>query len=282
MNIINFNNNRYGLILNNQIFDLTNHIKTNELLEVVQFIKNRSSSEIDSLIKKSETYSLNNVKINSPIINPGKVVAAPINYKAHIQEMQENGQAFGHIITDIKKAGLFLKASSSVVGPSNGIHQIFLDRRTDHEVELCAVIGSKCKNIKKEKALEYVLGYCLGLDITLRGPEDRSFRKSIDTYTVLGPWLTLPSEEIDPTNIDLFLSVNGQSRQCSNTSDMVLSLAEIIEYASQFYSLEPGDVIMSGTPQGVGPIVPGDLVFVKGTHLGEMNVNVYEGVSYEQ
>ena len=118
------------------------------------------------------------------------------------------------------------------------------------------------------------MGYCLGLDITLRGPEDRSFRKSIDTYTVLGPWLTLPHESIDPSIIDLHLSVNGETRQHTNTSDMVMSLRELIEYASEFYTLEPGDVIMTGTPQGVGPIRPGDTLVAKGSHLGEMQVSV--------
>lgn len=280
MNIINFNDDQYGLVIENVIYKLSTFSKASNLIDVATFVKKLSDSTLATLLKSSESFHFEGVKINSPVNRPGKVVAAPINYKAHILEMQENGQAFGHVITDIKKAGLFLKASSSVVGPSHGIHQLFLDRRTDHEIELCAVIGKSCKNVTKENALDFVLGYCLGLDITLRGTEDRSYRKSIDTYTVLGPWLTLPSPSLDPEDIELFLSVNGQIRQQSNTSDMVLSLRELIEYASKFYTLEPGDVIMTGTPQGVGPIVPGDLIFAKGSHLGEMNVNVLDANHY--
>ncbi len=280
MNIINFNDDQFGLLIKDQIFEFTHHCQSRQLLHAVEFISHQSEVQLSNLMRSSKPIALDAVKVNSPVKNPGKVVAAPINYKAHILEMQENGQAFGHIITDIKKAGLFLKAPSSVVGPSHGIHQIFLDRRTDHEIELCAVIGKRCKNVSSDKALDHVLGYCLGLDITLRGPEDRSYRKSIDTYTVLGPWLTLPSPEIDPENIDLYLSVNGQARQETNTSDMVLSLRELIEYASHFYTLEPGDVIMTGTPQGVGPIVPGDEIYAKATHLGEMKVSVWDGTQH--
>ena len=276
MNIINFNDDRFGLVIDGRIFDLSNVCKSDQLIGVVEFVVSQTPAQLTSFKDAATTLNLDAVRINSPIKHPSKVVAAPINYKAHILEMQENGQAFGHIITDIKKAGLFLKASSSIVGPGHGIHQIFLDRRTDHEIELCAVIGKRCKNVSKDEALDYVLGYCLGLDITLRGSEDRSFRKSIDTYTVLGPWLTLPSKSINPENIELYLSVNGQARQETNTSDMVLSLSELIEYASLFYTLEPGDVIMTGTPQGVGPILPGDVIFAKGSHLGEMSVNVLD------
>ena len=274
MNIINFNHQRLGLVSGREIIDITPHLQDCHLCGAVHWLQSQEASALAALLAKCERFDLGAVHINSPIQAPGKVVAAPINYKAHILEMQENGQAFGHIITDIKTAGLFLKAPSSVVGPSHGIHQRFLERRTDHEIELCTVISRRCKNVSQSNALDYVLGYCLGLDITLRGPEDRSFRKSIDTYTVLGPWLTLPHESIDPSNIDLHLSVNGETRQHTNTSDMVMSLRELIEYASEFYTLEPGDVIMTGTPQGVGPIRPGDTLVAKGSHLGEMQVSV--------
>jgi 2-keto-4-pentenoate hydratase/2-oxohepta-3-ene-1,7-dioic acid hydratase in catechol pathway len=188
--------------------------------------------------------------------------------------MLANGQAHGHLLTDIRQAGLFLKASSSVIGPSQAIEQRFLDRRTDYELELCVVIGTLAKNVRAADALGHVAGYCLGLDITVRGPEDRSFRKSIDTYCVLGPWLTTADELRNPGQVALELSVNGELRQQANTSDMVLGVAELIEFASSFYSLHPGDVIMTGTPQGVGPIRPGDVLVARGAGLGEMTTHV--------
>ena len=276
MKIARFNHSRIGLLADEQLYDITTFFSSSDPLDVLQALQVMSASELSNIKSTASAHKLSDVEFNSPIPNPSKVVAAPINYKAHVDEMLSNGQAFGHIITDIRQAGLFLKAPSSVVGPSEGIQQRFLDRRTDHEIELCAVIGKKATCVSKENALEHVAGYCLGLDITVRGPEDRSFRKSIDTYTVLGPWLVSADEGIDPTNVDLLLSVNGVVQQQANTSDMVMSVAELIEYASSFYTLCPGDVLMTGTPQGVGPIRPGDVLVASAQGLGAMTVHVRE------
>ena len=276
MKIARFNHSRIGLLADEQLYDITTFFSSSDPLDVLQALQVMSASELSNIKSTASAHKLSDVEFNSPIPNPSKVVAAPINYKAHVDEMLSNGQAFGHIITDIRQAGLFLKAPSSVVGPSEGIQQRFLDRRTDHEIELCAVIGKKATCVSKENALEHVAGYCLGLDITVRGPEDRSFRKSIDTYTVLGPWLVSADEGIDPTNVDLLLSVNGVVQQQANTSDMVMSVAELIEYASSFYTLCPGDVLMTGTPQGVGPIRPGDVLVASAHGLGAMTVHVRE------
>lgn len=100
--------------------------------------------------------------------------------------------------------------------------------------------------------MKHVAGYCLGLDITVRGTEDRSFRKSIDTYAVLGPWLTTADELPDPDNLRITLHQNGQLRQNGHTSDLVYSVSRLIEFGSSFYTLHPGDVIYTGTPEGVG------------------------------
>jgi 2-keto-4-pentenoate hydratase/2-oxohepta-3-ene-1,7-dioic acid hydratase in catechol pathway len=135
-------------------------------------------------------------------------------------------------------------------------------------------MGRAANGVSKEDALSYVAGYCLGLDMTIRGPEDRSFRKSIDSYTVLGPWVVTADEGLNPDQVDIQIDVNGQTRQNSNTSDMVMDVAELIEFASSFYTLEPGDVLMTGTPQGVGPVRPGDVMVAKGSGLGEMTVHV--------
>lgn len=274
MNIINFNADRFGVLQGQEIFDITEKIPHHTVLAALDWALDHKSADFHLLLQACPQYQLNQVHINSPEKKPGKVVAAPINYKAHIEEMKNNGQAYGHVITDIRQAGLFLKAASSVVGPSHGIEQRMLDRRTDHEIELCAVIGQRVTKTTPERALDHVAGYCLGLDITVRGPEDRSFRKSMDSYTVLGPWLTSKDQVEDPQDIELELRVNGELRQKTNTSDMVMSLAQLIAFATEFYTLEAGDVIMTGTPQGVGPIRPGDLIHAQGTHLGEMSVNV--------
>jgi 2-keto-4-pentenoate hydratase/2-oxohepta-3-ene-1,7-dioic acid hydratase in catechol pathway len=180
----------------------------------------------------------------------------------------------GHDIPAIGEAGLFLKATSSLVGPSQGIRIRFPERRTDHEIELVAVIGKTASEVPPERALQHVAGYCLGLDITLRGREDRSFRKSIDTYSVIGPWLTTVDEVPDPQDLRLVLRKNGEIRQDASTSDMVYSVAQLIAYASSFYTLLPGDLIFTGTPQGVSAIREGDHLSVEATVLGRMDVVV--------
>jgi 2-keto-4-pentenoate hydratase/2-oxohepta-3-ene-1,7-dioic acid hydratase in catechol pathway len=122
--------------------------------------------------------------------------------------------------------------------------------------------------------LDYVAGYSVALDMTVRGSEDRSFRKSLDTYAVLGPWLVTRDEVPDPGRLDLWLKVNGQSRQKTNTSLLIYDVPKLIEYASAFYTLHPGDIIMTGTPEGVGPVLPGDVIEVGIQSIGTMQVNV--------
>jgi len=122
--------------------------------------------------------------------------------------------------------------------------------------------------------MKYVAGYAIGLDITIRGPEERSLRKSPDSYTILGPWLVTSDEIPNPGNLDLGITVNGDMRQSSNTKYMILGVPELIEFASSFYTLYPGDIIITGTPEGVSPIVPGDVVIASIEKIGTMEVKV--------
>ena len=218
---------------------------------------------------------LASVKLLSPVKSPTKLPAAPTNYRAHIAEMQKvSANNPVKRSSDIGTSGMFLKATSSMVGPSEGIQLRFLDRRNDHEVELAIVIGKTCNAVSQADALDYVAGYCIGLDITLRGPEDRSFRKSIDTYSVLGPWMVTADEIPDPDALQLKIAVNGESRQNANTRDMVYSVRRLIEFSSAFYTLHPGDVIYTGTPEGVSQIKPGDVLTAEIERIGKMDVRV--------
>src|SRR5947208_13095216 len=213
----------------------------------------------------------------SPVANPGKVIGAPVNYQKHLDEVRSDAQLHqgseAHT-APIHTAGLFLKATSSLVGPGEGIALRKLDRRNDHEVELAVVIGKSISNASSADALAAVAGYAIGLDITIRGPEERSLRKSPDSYAVLGPWLVTADEIADPGALDLRISVNGEERQNSNTKHMILGVAELIEYASSFYTLNPGDVIITGTPEGVSPIQPGDVISACIERIGTMEVKV--------
>jgi 2-keto-4-pentenoate hydratase/2-oxohepta-3-ene-1,7-dioic acid hydratase in catechol pathway len=213
----------------------------------------------------------------SPVANPGKLVAAPVNYQKHLDEVKGDSNLHAnnpaHTVT-IQTAGLFLKATSSLAGAGEGIAVVKPDRRTDHEVELAVVIGRTARHVAKADALRHVAGYCIGLDVSIRGSEDRSFRKSPDTYSILGPWLVTADEIPDPGVLDLSISVNGTVRQQSNTRYLILGVPELIEMASSFYTLHPGDVIFTGTPEGVSPIQPGDEVIASVEGIGTMEVRV--------
>jgi 2-keto-4-pentenoate hydratase/2-oxohepta-3-ene-1,7-dioic acid hydratase in catechol pathway len=232
-------------------------------------------ARIASELPKRKGVPVAGVKLLSPVKNPSKLPAAPTNYRAHIAEMAKvSANNPVKRSSDIGTSGMFLKATSSMVGPSEGVALRFLDRRNDHEVELAIVIGKTCNAVAQADALDYVAGYCIGLDMTLRGPEDRSFRKSIDTYSVLGPWMVTADEIADPDALQLTLAVNGEGRQNANTRDMVYSVRRLIEFSSAFYTLHPGDVVFTGTPEGVGPVKPGDLVSAQIEHIGRMDVRI--------
>ena len=232
-------------------------------------------SRLEEMAAKAPGKPVSQVKLLSPVARPSKLVAAPTNYKAHIEEMAARA-ATQNIMPSaaIGTAGLFLKANSSMVGPSEGVAIRFPDRRNEHEVELCMIFGQQGSDIPREKALDYVIGYTIGLDMTARGQEDRSFRKSIDSYSVLGPWMVTADEIPDPDDVPLLLKVNGDVRQQTNTSHLVYGIRRLIEFASSFYTLYPGDVFYSGTPSGVGPVKPGDVITVESPLIGTMTVPV--------
>ncbi len=230
---------------------------------------------IEAAVKAAPVLALRDIALLSPVANAGKIVAAPVNYKKHLEEARAD-PALHHQnqVAEIQRVGLFLKATSSVVGPSEGIAIRHPERRTDHEIELAAVIGKRADRVSRETALDHVAGYCIGLDITVRGPEERSLRKSIDGYTVLGPWLVTADNVPDPSSLDLELKINGEVRQRANTRDLIIGIADLIVFASSFYTLMPGDVLLTGTPEGVGPIKPGDAIDASISHIGAMRVAV--------
>lgn len=230
---------------------------------------------IADIQKEAPTLPLASVSLLSPVANPGKIVAAPLNYQAHVEEYKDdpqlNQQKFGQ---SIQSTALFLKATSSLVGPGQGVEARHRDRRTDHEVELVVVIGRTASRVARDKALQYVAGYAVGLDMTIRGTEDRSFRKSLDTFSVVGPWLVTADEIADPNALDLSVSINGEIRQQANTRQMILDVPALIELASAYYTLQPGDLLFTGTPEGVSPVQPGDRIVATVESVGTMTVDV--------
>ncbi|HEY2614235.1 MAG TPA: fumarylacetoacetate hydrolase family protein [Chthoniobacterales bacterium] len=195
------------------------------------------------------TIPLRGLQIDLPVA-PGKLIAVGLNYADHIKEMQR---------TPLGTPLIWFKAPSSLLPHGGTIEIAFPDHKTDFEVELAVVIGARAKNISAERALDCVFGYTIVEDISdrdLQKSEKQFGRcKSFDTYTPVGPFV---QSEIDPSDLPITLRQNGELKQNARTSQMIYSVAEIISFASQSLTLLPGDLILTGTPSGVGPIQPGD------------------------
>lgn len=283
MRICRYDNERIGLVQGDQVHDVTDAVAAElgsfsyPLPKHDPFIAQLSAlmGKLQAAAARVQGVPLKNVKLLSPVANPGKIIAAPVNYTKHLQEaLADKGIHHGNFINEIHKAGMFLKATSAVVGAGEGVKLVHTDRRNDHEVELAVVIGRRAKNVSAEEALRHIAGYCIGLDMTIRGPEERSFRKSPDGYCVLGPWLVTPDELGDTRSLQLSIGVNGETRQDANTSDLIIGVGELIAWGSSFYTLHPGDVLLTGTPQGVGPVKPGDRMVARIDRIGEIEIAV--------
>ena len=282
MKLCRFDNDRLGVVQGGEALDVTP-----ALSEIVPqrwplkpgdpLIANldRVLAAAKALLPHAPRKPLASVKLLAPVANPTKIIGAPINYKDHIEESKKDeGIAHGREIKTIGDWGLFLKANSSLIGFGEEIRLRFPERRNDHEVELAAIIGRTGNRIPRERALEHVCAYSIGLDMTVRGPEFQCFRKSLDTYAVLGPWMVTADEIADPNALELSIKVNGETKQSSNTRYLVYDVQRLIEFASSVYTLYPGDVIMTGTPAGVSPVKPGDVLHASVQGVGEGEVRI--------
>lgn len=283
MKICRFDENRIGLIQGDRVIDVTSALNTLAPMRwpfplgdqfVSELAKLRTA--IDAAAATAQSLPLSSVKLLSPVANPSKIIGIGRIYRDHAEEaLRDPGIAHGRTIeTPPDTIRMFIKANSALVGAGEGVALRFLDRRNDHECELAVVIGRRGTGIPRERVFEYVAGYSIGLDMTLRGPELASSRKSIDSYAVLGPCLVTAEDVTDPDALGFSLSVNGKIRQKANTRELAFGIAEILENAFRFYTLHPGDIIMTGTPAGVGPVVPGDVMDIECDKIGHMRVRV--------
>lgn len=282
MKICRYDDDRLGVVIGENVHDVTAAqseiraaapyaMKGDAVIAALPLWRER----LAALAAAAPGLPLSRVRLLAPVARPTKTMAAPTNYRDHIVEMAAlHADQLPRHTGRIAEDGIFLKANSSIVGPSEGIPLRFLDRRNDHEIELVLIIGKAGSDISREHALDYIAGYCLGLDMTVRGKADRSFRKSIDGYSVLGPWMVTADEISDPDQLPLSLSVNGEKRQESNTRHMIFDVRKLIEFASSYYTLYPGDVFFTGTPSGVGPVKPGDVITGSTAAIGELKVAV--------
>lgn len=221
-------------------------------------------------IKSKQPVDLDSVNLIAPVPAPRKVYAQPSNYKAHSEEMQASPWS-GSAPQISSEQGMFLKASSSVSGPNDPILLPYSDRVIHHESELVMIMGKGGSMIPAEQALDHVFGYTCGLDMTVRGPEDRSKRKSFDSFAPIGSYIITADEISDPQSLEINLWVNEELRQHAFTKDMIVDCKNQIANMSWVARMEPGDLIFTGTPEGVGPVAPGDLVTINISEVGELS-----------
>jgi 2-keto-4-pentenoate hydratase/2-oxohepta-3-ene-1,7-dioic acid hydratase in catechol pathway len=201
------------------------------------------------------------VRLLAPVL-PSKVVAVGKNYADHAAEM--GGEV-------PEEPLVFLKPSTSVIGPGDAVPLPSISRRVDFEGELAVVIGRLAKGVRAEEAFRYILGYTCANDVTLRDLQKKDGQwaraKGFDGSCPLGPWI---ETEIDPNDAPLETRVNGEVRQAATTADMVFGVATIVEFVTTFMTLLPGDVVLTGTPEGVGKLEPGDRVEVEVDGIGTL------------
>jgi 2-keto-4-pentenoate hydratase/2-oxohepta-3-ene-1,7-dioic acid hydratase in catechol pathway len=208
-------------------------------------------------------------RLVAPLKSPRKIIALGLNYALHAKE--------GTLPVPDEPI-IFMKAGSSVIGPDEPVRLPRGMGRMDHEVELAVVIGRKAVAVRRKDAWDHVAGYTICNDISARdlqtadlGKRHPWFRsKSFDTFTPLGPWIVTADEIRPPVHLDLECRVNGRIRQKANTRDLIFGIAEVISWISRTITLDPGDVISTGTPEGIGPVKGGDLIACRIQGIGEL------------
>ncbi len=210
-------------------------------------------------------YKLSDVAVDLPVA-PSKLIAVGLNYTEHIREMSR---------TPLGTPLIWFKAPSSLLANEGKIEIAFPDHQTDFEIELAVVIGARVKNVSAKQAREAIFGYTIGLDISdrdLQKTEKQFGRcKSFDTYTPVGPFVYA---DVDVRDLPIELRQNDELKQNARTSQMIYSVAEIISFASRAMTLQPGDVILTGTPSGVGPLRNGDRLEARIGDWPQLEVNV--------
>jgi 2-keto-4-pentenoate hydratase/2-oxohepta-3-ene-1,7-dioic acid hydratase in catechol pathway len=277
MKIIRFNENRIGVVEGDHVRDITAVQGENAGSEWPPVGINRLIASFASLKDKiaeqaraAPAIPLSSVRVLTPVPWPNKLMAYPVNYVDHAAEMKSVGYA--------NVQGYFLKSNSSLIGCSEQIVIPALPgREVHHECELAIIIGKEGRSITRENALSHIFGYSCLIDVTVRGKEERVFRKSYDTFTPVGPWITTADEVKNPSNLHLQLWVNDELRQDANTRDLIVGIEDMICVASSASTLYPGDIIATGTPAGVGPIRHGDKVTIEIEQVGRMTVDVVQG-----
>ena len=264
MRLCRFDTDRLGLIRAAAVHDVTAALQgltatrwprplTDPLLERLDELR----PALERAAADSQGIPIAQCHLHSPVAAPGKIVAVRQNFTGAVGSGPE----------------LFLKAGSSVIGPGDTLAPPMATRASQVEVELAAVIGRQCRSLEPSRALEHVAGYCVALDLSVVGDEDRSLRKSPDGFCVLGPWLTTADSVGDEGHLDMELAVDGRSVLSGSTAERRYDTARLLAAASQWFTLYPGDVLLTGSP-GSAAVSAGSRMVARIDGLGELAIDV--------
>jgi len=268
LRVVSFNGGKAGIVVSGKVLDVSRALKGVNFRNWADYKYVRNLIEqwneikilLERILKSKHviecfSYNLNDVSLDAPITNPSKIICVGRNYMSHIEEMREEVPS---------EPIFFLKPPSALTGHNSQIILPTESKRVDHEIELAVIIGNQCKNVNPKEAWNTIFGYTILLDITARDLQKKDvtwFRaKGFDTFCPLGPWIVTKDEIDDPQNLNIELKVNEELRQQGNTKDMIFKINELISFASKICTLEPGDIIATGTPEGVSSLKHGDVI----------------------
>jgi acylpyruvate hydrolase len=232
--------------------------------------------ENEGSFKHKLVYAYDDVKVEAPVQAPGKIICVGHNYREHILEMGR--QIPEHPV-------IFAKYANTIIGPQDDIPFFPISEQLDYEAEFTFVIGKQARNVSEDEALNYVAGYTIVNDVTYRDIQRRTLQwlqgKTVEGTAPMGPWLVTSDEITDPSGLEMVLTVNGEERQRTNTANQVFTTQKLVSFLSELMTLEPGDVILTGTPGGVGVardpqvwLIDGDVVKIEINQIGTLENKV--------
>lgn len=258
-----------GAVVDGSVLDLRNGLPAGAGLSPIRRLLLAHGGSLptsDEDLADSPRLPLDEVELLPVVPDPGKIVAAPVNYHDHKAEMGQDAH--------VDALGVFLKAPTSVLAPSGVVRLPYVDRRFDQEGELALVIGRETRDVAPADVADHIAGYTCLLDMTMRGGEDRSTRKSFDTFTPVGPHLVTPDEVGELHELRLRTWVNDEPRQDADIADLIWDVPTLVAYVSSVMTLLPGDIVTTGTPAGVGQVHDGDTIAVEISGVGRLEVGV--------
>ena len=224
----------------------------NDMLSFLEAGKKVMTLAEDVVEKNQNIIPIDSCRLINPILRPPKIIAIGLNYQDHLEEIR----AIGREVDDPEVPMIFNKQSTSACGPFEDIHVPKVSDKLDYEGELAFVIGKKCRHVPRSEAHNVIAGYCVSNDVSVRDWQLRvptfTIGKSFDTHCPFGPAIVTADEISDPHNLQIKTEVNQEVRQNSNTKNLIFNCFELVEHLSTSFTLEPGDLILSGTPGGVG------------------------------